>query len=525
MRSLLLLAAMTLSALAFGLEPPQSALFPHCWGGVGNDSVYYVEGLMLRQLVLYSNPNKDDAVTNVRLVFEYPESALEVVTVVMSDGYGKVKRELQQEKVTRDGQAIVRATAAMWDLKPGFTWKGKTPWSSWPGWWSAVYVKGGKPGQYRVRWRLESDQGVEPEQAVDVVVLPRPQAARPSKAAEAGHGVGVWAYTLSHYGDFPEVMEGLADTLAASGVRRAYVAAKAGGSAKALQARGLEVCLTNSWSYSVFAPADPPDEARAMNEKQEKIPGNAWCPTYVAERGPAWEKVIRPLVTDAMRESGADGFMLDYEGTAAPGYAANKICFCERCKAAFLKATESNEMAGERWLDWRCEQGAVYVKHIADMAREGNPKATTYTWSGGYYKPYPQHIIYSQACSDITKFAKYLTAPTVGTYVYPNDPQKALVGSPTFGTDPQDYGAGIPNMLDIIRWTIEALRPQPVIPCVSGGHTPGGSATPLAGTELLYQQIAQHQKDGARGVDFWGTGPLEDGRFVALMARLAAEME
>ena len=156
------------------------------------------------------------------------------------------------------------------------------------------------------------------------------------------------------------------------------------------------------------------------------------------------------------------------------------------------------------------------------MAREANPQARTYTWSGGYYKPYPQHLIYSQAGSDITKFAPYLTAPTVGTYVYPNDPAQALVGSPTFGTDPADYGQGIPNMIDVIRWTLEAVRPQPVIPCVSGGHTAGGSATPLASVDLLRQQISQHFADGARGVDFWGTGPLEDGRYLAFMAELAS---
>jgi hypothetical protein len=271
-----------------------------------------------------------------------------------------------------------------------------------------------------------------------------------------------------------------------------------------------------------------------VNEKGVKIPGNSWCPTYVAERGPAWEKAVGPLVTDAIRTAGADGFMLDYEGTAAEGYNACNVCFCFRCQAAFAKSLGDEQCAldwpkdvrpegkfHEKWLRFRCEQGALYVKNIADLAREGDPKARTYTWSGGYYKPYPSHIIYSQACSDITKFASYLTAPTVGTYIYPNDPAKVFAPNAEFGADPKNYGRSMPDMISIIRWTAEVLKPQPVIPCVSGGHTPGGTATPLAGVDLLTYQVANHLLDGARGVDLWGTGPFEDGRYLALIAGLA----
>lgn len=530
---LLPVACLFAASVAFAAQPPSSTLFPYCWGGVGNDAVYYTQGLMLRQLVLYSNPNKDVAITNTRLVFEYPAQALTVAAAVMSDGPNKVKREMRQRNVMRKGVPMVRVTVPMWDIKPGFTWTGTTPWSEWPGWWSALYIRGGQPGEYRVYWHLESNQGREPEQSAPVKVLPKPATPKP-QATVAGEGVGVWVYSLSNYGDFPEVQEGLAETLAAAGVQRAYVAARALPTAQALKARGIKVILSNSWSYSFFAPADPPDDARAHNVKGESISGQSWCPTYVAERGPAWEKVIRPLVTDAIREASADGYMLDYEGTAARGYGADAICFCDRCRAAFTKVLGEEgktlnwpadvQLAGKwrtRWLDWRCEQGALYVRHIADMAREANPQAETYTWSGGYYKPYPQHSIYSQACSDITKYAKYLTAPTVGTYVYPNDPAKALVGSPTFGIDPNDYGRGIPNMVSVIAWTVAALQPKPVIPCVSGGHTAGGSATPLASIDLLRRQIHQHQTDGVRGIDFWGTGPIEDGRYVAFMAELA----
>lgn len=41
---------------------PSSTLFPYCWGGVGNDAVYHVRGLMTRQLVFHASPRPSHAV-------------------------------------------------------------------------------------------------------------------------------------------------------------------------------------------------------------------------------------------------------------------------------------------------------------------------------------------------------------------------------------------------------------------------------------------------------------------------------
>lgn len=73
---------------------------------------------MLRQIVLYSNPNKEQAATGVRLVFEAPAEALEVAAAVMSDGYDRVKSEVRREAFEREGRQMVRATCPMWDTKP-----------------------------------------------------------------------------------------------------------------------------------------------------------------------------------------------------------------------------------------------------------------------------------------------------------------------------------------------------------------------------------------------------------------------
>lgn len=514
-------------------EAPSSALFPHCWGGRNNDAVYYTQGLMLRQLVLYANPNEDAAATNVRLVIDYPTKAVELVCAVMSDGYDKTKTDFETETIERDGQSMTRFTVPMWDIKPGFGPTGDVPWSQWGGWWSALYVKGIEPGKYMLYWHLESDQGNEAENSALLVVLPTPQMPQ-VRNSQPGHGVGVWVYSLSLYGEYAPVLEGLADTLACTGTARAYTSSKALSSVKALQARDIETSLTNSWHYSYFAPTEPPEEARAWNAEGKPIAGLSWCPTYVAQRGEAWEAAIAPLVSGAMVKTGADGFMLDYEGAAAKGYAANNICFCKRCEKAFraelgnagtaLTWPDDVRPGGtlhQRWLEWRCEQGADYVKNIADMARDANPDARTYTWSGGYYKPYLEHILYSTNCSDITTFAPHLTAPTVGTYVYPNDPAIEMDSQPGFGVETDLWGGGIPDMISVCQWTVEALNGQPVISCTSGGHTPAGSATPLAGVDLLGYQSANHLVDGVTGIDFWGTGPFEDGRYLQLMADLA----
>lgn len=530
MRRLLVCGMLALSLPA--CAAPLSTLFPYCWGGVGNEAVYYVQGLMTRQLVFYANPSDTEPVTACELVIDLPAEAVEVVKAVAADGWDRVKTDMTVTDIERDGRPWRRHVVSLWDIKPGFRWKGETPWSQWPGWWTSLYVRGGQPGQYAAYWHLRSAQGDEPEKMAPLVVLPRPARAR--QAAGSVQGLGVWN-SLALYGYWPEVTDGLAETLAHCGVSRLYVNVRdAVLSAQSAHAAGLKVMLFNSWHYSYLAPVEPPDDCRARNERGEPIEGIAWCPTHVAERGAAWEDAVRPAVADDIKRTGADGFMLDYEGAAAPGYDACNICFCDRCREAFADVVGATADAltwpadvrpggrhHARWLQWRQQQSALYVKHIADLAREARPGALTYTWSGGYYRPYPAHIQYSKACSDITRFTPYLTAPTVGTYVYPNDPVKALTGSPTFGQDPRDYGAGIPNMIDVIKWTVDALRPQPVIPCVSGGHTPGGSATPLASGDLLRYQVANHLLDGATGVDFWGTGPLDDGRYLVLMSELA----
>ncbi|MGC9317108.1 MAG: hypothetical protein ACP5KN_03625 [Armatimonadota bacterium] len=524
-----------LTALTAVADPPRSALFPICWGGPDNEAVHLTHGALQYQLLLYANPNESTPLTDVRLIFECPTEAAELVRPVISNGRGpeNVKTEFEAVAVERDGQARTRYTIPMWDIEAGFGPKGERPWGRWPGWWSILYLRGRLPGRYTMHWHLESAEGNEPEQAAALRVLDALDTP-PLEHRAPGRGVGFWAYDLSRYVEIPEVTEGLVQTLADCGLSRVYLQSAAPDTVARLQAHGIEVCLTNAWRHSLLGPGEPPDDARVHDAKLEPITGSGWwCPTYVAQRDDAWEEIIRSRVTRQMASRGFDGFMLDYEG--APAAPAKDVCFCDRCLQAFAEeiGVQPGDLSWpddvrpggrlhERWLKWRCGQGAAYVRNVAELAREGRAGASVYTWSAGYYEPYMQHDVYTRSCSDITQFAPFLTAPTVGTYVYPGDPAKELAEHPPgLGTDPQEWGGNLRGMIQVIAWTVDAVRPTPVIPCVAGAHYPGGSVTPLSSVELLRYQAANHLLDGATGVDFWGAGPLEDGRYLALIAELA----
>lgn len=533
---LLLLAAITVSC-TFGTvcAAPLSELFPRCWGGRGNQAVYCAEGLMTRQIFLYANSSRTERITGARLLFEFPADGLEVAGAVIAAGPGKVRSDLRFEEIRRDNERYIRAIVPLYDIEPGFRWEGARPWSKWPGWWSALYLQGKKPGTYGVYWHIKSDQGDETERMVRVEVLPRPAAAQIG-APRSGRGVGVWAYSLSLYGQWPEIAASLADTLAHAGVRRLYLDGGDGArlSFAAARARNMEAVLVNDWPVDLLAPGEPPEAVRARDAALSPIPGNAWCPTAVAERHEAWVERVRPYVAGAMQALAADGFMLNYEGAAAEGHFAADICFCDRCRTAFdtfdgsaaaLQWPDDVRPGGrlhEKWLKWRHQQGAHYVENVMALAREARADAATYTWSGGAYRPYPAHEIYSRAGSDISLFAPGLTAATVGAYAYPNDPEETFRPNPDFGTAPDDWGTTLPDMIALVQWSAEAIRPVPLIACVAGTRAPAGEATPLAAPELLRYQVANHMLDGAVGVDFWGSGPLEDGRYIELIAELAA---
>lgn len=89
-----------------------------------------------------------------------------------------------------------------------------------------------------------------------------------------------------------------------------------------------------------------------------------------------------------MKECAADGFMLDYE-------CAPPLCYDERCRQAFGRYTGLADVAWpgdvkkggryyQRWVEFRCEQGARYVKVIGEAARRARPGCALQAWVAGY---------------------------------------------------------------------------------------------------------------------------------------------
>lgn len=533
---------------------PMSTLFPYCWQGNENSAVFYAEGLMTRQLVLYANSDEQRPLTKVELILDLPLGAAELVYAVACDGPGRLKAgapvvvgpgvtyDPNQPRLwktpvargTREGMAgdqFAHYVIPLWDIRPGYRWRGKTPWSEWPGSWTALYIKGQKPGNYAVYWQLRAAEGSEPERMAPLQVLARP--ASPSTvAARPGGGIGVWVNSLSMYGDFPPVAHGLAGTLKACGVRRVYLTARQALSVGAAHAAGLQAFLTNPWPRDAFAPTEPPgDDYRARDAKGTVVPGNAWCPTYVAWGGDQWEAAVTPSVTGDVKSLGADGYMLDCETVGAPGRKPCELCFCERCHQAFVKElgaavnwpgdVRPGGRYYQRWLRWRQEQVAWYVKRIADLARVANPQAEVFIRSQGCYEPYPDHQVYTANCTDLALLARPLTAATVEAITYPNHADEAFADNCDFGTDPANFGRALPDMIDLVRDTVQRLAPRPVVACLAGAPPPFAPASPLATTGLLRWQAVNDLLDGAAGLDFWGIGPCEDGRYLSLLAELA----
>jgi hypothetical protein len=532
--SMLIFACIILPQADVSAASIKSSLYPVCWGGEENQELYFVSGEVQRLLVLYRNDMKEDA-TDVAFRLDLPKG-FEVIHACCSSGHTDLKTEFTRTDIVRNGKDYVRVILSMYDIKAGIAPIGDkvSEWGFWKQWYTYFIIRGPEnSGAGTLYWQLTSAQGKEEEQSVTVNVLPPLKPVVPAKE----FSIGYWAYRPLMYGSFPEVAEELFKTYRAAGIGKVFLQDSTApkvvnGWFQMAKKYGVKPLLTQWWPYTVFSDTEPAEvEGRAVNDKGKLIKGKAWCPQYIADKGVHYKKFL-DSVTEKMKRTGADGLMLDYEGTGAPGVAAKDMCFCERCRKAFeyeigeaVKNWPADVRPGavlhDRWLEFRCQQSAWYIRNMAEAAKAGNPDAVVENWSGGYYKPYPVHRIYSSACSDITKFAPYLTGGSIGTYVYPTDADKELTPTLKFGNDKTFYGSSLADMIEIIRDTVQQIAPVKVYPCVAGSHTLGLSATPLASVKLLRYQALEHLMDGAYGLQYWGLGMMEDGRYLVLTNELA----
>ncbi|MEN6305969.1 MAG: hypothetical protein ABFD96_24810, partial [Armatimonadia bacterium] len=207
----------------------------------------------------------------------------------------------------------------------------------------------------------------------------------------------------------------------------------------------------------------------------------------------------------------ADGFMLDYE-------CRPPLCFCDRCRQAFERYTkitdekwpEDVKKEGRyyrRWIEFRCDQGARYVKVIGEAARRARPGCSLQAWIAGY--DYAGTIESAQI--DLSKAAEYLTEPEVPHYTLPDDYSDMWIKDGGLYT----IEAGIKTVQDSLNVT-----KKPIVFCSSIIY-PLGSATPWSDLQLLNAQMLAIIGQGARGLSFWGghdDGSV-DGRYLHLLAK------
>jgi Concanavalin A-like lectin/glucanases superfamily len=534
-KTLLLSCCIALLQVSVHAASIESSLFPLCWGGAENQELYFATDAVQRLLIVYRN-DMGIAATDVEFRIDLPEG-YEVVHGCASAGHTSLKTTVTQSSITRNSKTYTRFVLPMWDIAAGFGPSGSaaSSWGYWPGWYSYLIIRGpSQPGRDTVYWQLSSAQSTEPEQQAVANVLPiKPLSAKPSDFK-----VGAWLYRPLSYGIFSAVEQEVLGTLGDVGVGKVMFQTynNEGNAYRWIfysHQNDMTALSLQWWPYSVWANTGPPvNQARAVNASGSYISGNAWCPTYMVMKGVYYQNHLN-LITNTILYSSSDGFMLDYEGAAAPGYTARDICFCAaNCRPAFEAVLGSSVSSWptdvrpggslhQTWLNFRSDQHAAIIGHIADAARVNKPDAVVETWSGGYYTPYPSHQIYSLHCSDISKFAAKLSNVTVGTYTYPTDPLTQLVATLGFGTDPANWGSTLADMIKVVRDTVAPVTPTGVIPCAAGSHSLGGSATPLASTGLLRYEAIECLIDGAQGFDIWGLGFFEDGRYLCLMNEIA----
>lgn len=272
----------------------------------------------------------------------------------------------------------------------------------------------------------------------------------------------------------------------------------------AAKANGIQPFLSSWWHYSSQNPVEfaPRDDEKASVSAPA---GRNFCPVLIGRGTGTYGSFLR-TITDRMRQSGCEGFMLDYE-------CRMPLCYCPRCRQAFVEHTgvtdadwPNDVKKGGRlyrdWIDFRCHQGALYVKSIRDAARKAVADCPMQAWLAGY--DYKGTI--ESATIDVSKAAEFLTEPETPHYTLPAD-----------YADMWTKDAGIGSVEAGIATVEATLRKvdKPIIFCSSIIY-PLGSSTQWSDPRILDAQIQTIIAAGARGVSFWGghlSGAL-DGRYM-----------
>ncbi len=508
------LAASVAAAQVAGEQDPQKlqvVVWPNVLGERTRDTVWLAEGAYQRLCLTYANLDAAHSAKRIRLEVTMSEHlAPQDVTA------GPLALQVQTQREA----GLVRMAVDFPDhfVLPadfhGVEQKGsaKPGWLSWPVSRMVppvfIHCRPARQAAGIVRLRLLRDGKPGPWTEMKAAVLP--PLPEPPPADRRHLGISLWqgGWMVPEGPQARAMLTATLRQLRQVGLTRLHI------NANALLVRvahelGIHVNLMSWWDYSAQCPSDvlPTPEERASDEKGRYT---TICPEVIATAAGTYGKFLE-TVTARMRDSAADGFMLDYE-------CRPPMCYCARCREAFVRDTGLTDVAWpqevkqggrhyRRWIDFRCEQGARYAKVIGEAARRAKPGCSLQAWIAGY--DYAGTIESAQI--DISKAAAYLTEPEVPHYTLPGD-----------YTDMWTKDAGIGSVEAGIKTVQDSLNvvTVPLVFCSSIIY-PVGSATPWSDPQILNAQMLAVIGQGVRGISFWGghdEGAI-DGRFLHMLAR------
>jgi hypothetical protein len=485
---------------------------------LGESRMYFAQGHLQRMLLLYANLSNRPA-PQTRLVLDLPQD-FSVEKVAMTQPDGSVSSNYTTTIIRRGQQTYLRCSIPMFTVPAHF--KGKGPngiWDRWQGWWSYLYVTPQtKPGAYRIYWSLQSSAAREPEQSVEAEVLP------PVPVAQVGNDarVGAWLYRLLDYQEDQKFEQRLVAELRRIGVGKLVLTMPPSQTShddhaglvrtnqravKFARKQGITPFGVNWWASWASAPGAPPVFATAVTARGRRV--NAWCPSFIADRGPAFRTALKQ-VTDAVRKMGVDGFTLDYRTAFSPQFADKDVCFDDRCRRRFMSFAKISQLDfphdalpggthHQKWLDFRAWQKAEYTKALGDAVWAANKKAVVETWTNAAEAAASDslQVLISNSASQL--------APRVNRVLI------SLALLPT--TKPPV------DVTTLVKDAVSRAKPASVTVGIMAGPSLSASLTSRPDLDALNYQVLNCIADGAKGIDLWGLGVLDDARIAHLASR------
>ena len=482
----------------------QVAFWPNVTNPATEETLWFADGAWQRLALVYANLDPTHNAPAPRFEVESP-AGIEAREI----SFGPHALEVTREEIAGG----TRLTIAIPDFTLPADFRGvsfddpdQPGWSTWPRSRQTpalhIHCVGGAAADGEtMRARLASEAGEGPWREMAVRVLPPlPELV---EGPPEDLGLSLWEGMVAHdSADRDAVLDAMLASCARIGVARLHGGGRAD-TVAACREHGVSPFLYSWWHYSTQCPPSfqPTDAERAPEGSPHS---SGFCPVVIAEGSGTYGEFLQ-TVTEKMQATGCDGYMLDYE-------CAMPLCFDERCRDAFIEYTgladvdwpadvQPDGRYREQWIDFRCWQGALYVRAIRDAAWAALPGCPMQAWVAGY--DYNNTI--ESATIDVSKAAQFLTEVETPHYTLPADYADMWF---------EDAGLGsVQSGIDTVQDTLQVVD-IPVIFCSSIIY-PLGSATRLSDPQILDAQIQTIIAQGARGVSFWGghfDGAL-DGRY------------